>query len=832
MSSPHANQLRTALASFPRSGNTWLRYLIELATGATSGSVYDDRILPRGREGIVIKTHQCNRSEFDRAIHLVRNPFDAIESYFHWKRDVQGDKAVDWEEHVRAAILEWREHTLHWLAPAPAPSEGGGRGVSAACDNTTDMRSCNETIHPPPDPSPHGRGDGWADARRTHLVRYEDLRAEPARVLRDVLTFLGCDVSEDACRSAVEQAELERMRELHPTLGERFFRKGAVGAGRHAFDDTLAGVVVETIGDLLERLGYGGEEPHEGARGATRSRPSMSLRPLLLNSVPKAGTHLVARALSLIPGMDGEYARLSPAELEPVVGEKTVDLGIGLPRPASAQRVRDVLAGLTPGRFALWHVPYSPRAADMLRQLGLAMLIIVRDPRDVVVSHAMHITNVHGHRLRRRLLQLCVGERLDIVINGLRDEFTGEVLLESLAQRYDHLLAWRAFAPSQLVRFEDLVGPQGGGCAEAQRSALRDILSFIGAPAGDETIKRIANNMFGNTITFRRGKIGGWREVLDDRHVRTIEAACGRVMRELGYEKLSAVSRQPTSAIAPGPANSQQPTVNSATPFIVNSFPKSGTKLLTKVCGMLPGVEIMAPDPRWRALSMMGEGWSSAPEFGTASAKPERPTSSDDAERILNSLPPGRFVEHHLAYSRELAELLEVHCIRMLMMVRDPRDATVSLVDYVLKAAHHPLHRFFLGLPEHERIARAITGVLHTETGGAELSDVAMRYRRRLGWLRERCVYVVRFEALVGPAGGGDAQRQREALCGLLAHIGFEPTPELVSQLAQSSFGGTRTFRHGTIGRWRSVFTAEHRALWAASAGDILEALGYDKNLP
>ena len=36
---------RTALASFPGSGNTWTRYLIEGATGVFTGSIYLDKVL-------------------------------------------------------------------------------------------------------------------------------------------------------------------------------------------------------------------------------------------------------------------------------------------------------------------------------------------------------------------------------------------------------------------------------------------------------------------------------------------------------------------------------------------------------------------------------------------------------------------------------------------------------------------------------------------------------------------------------------------------------------------------------------------------------------------
>merc|ERR1719369_773233 len=67
----------TALASFPGSGNTWLRYLLQQATGVSTGSVYKDvALLKNGFPGesvangsvIVVKTHEWGpgtRQQFD-----------------------------------------------------------------------------------------------------------------------------------------------------------------------------------------------------------------------------------------------------------------------------------------------------------------------------------------------------------------------------------------------------------------------------------------------------------------------------------------------------------------------------------------------------------------------------------------------------------------------------------------------------------------------------------------------------------------------------------------------------------------------------------------------
>eukprot|EP00521_Asterionellopsis_glacialis_P013332 CAMPEP_0195306868 /NCGR_PEP_ID=MMETSP0707-20130614/37422_1 /TAXON_ID=33640 /ORGANISM="Asterionellopsis glacialis, Strain CCMP134" /LENGTH=432 /DNA_ID=CAMNT_0040371099 /DNA_START=480 /DNA_END=1778 /DNA_ORIENTATION=+ len=94
----------TVLASYPRSGNTLMRTLIERTTGIVTGSdTRPDRNLSKALarqhnlvgEGVVdknqvgvVKTHFPERKGYKtykahRAIVLVRNPFDAIDSYWN-----------------------------------------------------------------------------------------------------------------------------------------------------------------------------------------------------------------------------------------------------------------------------------------------------------------------------------------------------------------------------------------------------------------------------------------------------------------------------------------------------------------------------------------------------------------------------------------------------------------------------------------------------------------------------------------------------------------------------------------------------------------------------
>ncbi|XP_071790324.1 sialate:O-sulfotransferase 2-like isoform X2 [Asterias amurensis] len=81
-----------ALASFPGSGNTWVRYLIERATGIYTGSIYNDKdLFNKGFKGelkdwrkgttIAVKTHNPDPkriSEYKAVILIIRNPYNAI----------------------------------------------------------------------------------------------------------------------------------------------------------------------------------------------------------------------------------------------------------------------------------------------------------------------------------------------------------------------------------------------------------------------------------------------------------------------------------------------------------------------------------------------------------------------------------------------------------------------------------------------------------------------------------------------------------------------------------------------------------------------------------
>lgn len=137
-----ANEWNTVyLASFPRSGNHWVRFLVEEATHITTSSVYRDKDyphleicfpwggyctdhgferqcrFPRLEDPVLIKTHypflpRQIEPDPERAICLIRHPIDSFWSFHIYKggnKDTQIDKN-DLQEFVQ----RWRNFYEYW----------------------------------------------------------------------------------------------------------------------------------------------------------------------------------------------------------------------------------------------------------------------------------------------------------------------------------------------------------------------------------------------------------------------------------------------------------------------------------------------------------------------------------------------------------------------------------------------------------------------------------------------------------------------------------------------------------------------------------------------
>jgi len=100
-----------------------------------------------------------------------------------------------------------------------------------------------------------------------------------------------------------------------------------------------------------------------------------------------------------------------------------------------------------------------------------------------------------------------------------------------------------------------------------------------------------------------------------------------------------------------------------------------------------------------------------------------------------------------------------------------------------------------------------------------------------LPWLDEPSCLTIRFEDLIGSAGGGSDKKQIQTVASIVKYLGINLSDKVIEEIAAKTFyPGARTFRKGQIGDWRNYFTEEHKQAFKEVKGDILIRLGYEKD--
>ncbi len=259
------------------------------------------------------------------------------------------------------------------------------------------------------------------------------------------------------------------------------------------------------------------------ARRATdadyRARP-----PVICNSFPKSGTHLLVQVLEALPGVVNLGAFLA----------STPSITFRERSPQTMARRIDTIG---PGEVVSAHLHHDERCAAALLRKRAVHYFIYRDLRDVAVSEAHYLTRMNRwHRLHRYYRDLPDdAARIAWAITGERDpKFPYDY--PNIGERFARFRGWLEDANVCAVRFEDLVG-------ERRHATVWRIVShyFHAAELEESNIAAAVHHAEqaidpSRSHTFRTGKTGGWRSAFTLEHVRRMHEAAGRVLIDLGYE--------------------------------------------------------------------------------------------------------------------------------------------------------------------------------------------------------------------------------------------------------------------------------------------------------
>lgn len=236
---------------------------------------------------------------------------------------------------------------------------------------------------------------------------------------------------------------------------------------------------------------------------------------VLLNSVPKAGTHLVENALEQLPFLRN-------------AGKRTLDAW-----DHATPRVIDAILSIRKGEFVNAHLPAHPEVLDGVRRAGVRTIMVVRDPRDIVVSRYRYVVSIdRTHKEGAYLRSLKDNdERLMASIAGVPDIISP---IDEILTKFE---PWLSSELTYVCKFEDLIGAKGGGDVDTQVKALEGIASFLGIELEHDQIRRIASKVFSTkSSTFNKGKIGGWRDHFSPEHILLFKELAGEHLIRYGYE--------------------------------------------------------------------------------------------------------------------------------------------------------------------------------------------------------------------------------------------------------------------------------------------------------
>lgn len=273
------------LASYPKSGNTWVRLLLgnllNLADDDDAAS-QDFNALPGIASArwpfdhlLGANTYELSKDEIDRsrpdvyrgisaqagdvvfmkahdsfqvnsdgepifpgdcsrgAVYIVRNPLDVAVSYSHHRGDSSFEKTVrsmsdpnmeiggNNREQLHQLLGDWSQHYRSWTSQSEVP---------------------------------------------VLVVRYEDLQADTAGKLQQIAEFAGLDDSKFAMsyEQAAEASRFERLQKIEaekgfnerPLKSERFFRSGRSGEGKEKLSPQLQQELTSRHTAVMQELGY------------------------------------------------------------------------------------------------------------------------------------------------------------------------------------------------------------------------------------------------------------------------------------------------------------------------------------------------------------------------------------------------------------------------------------------------------------------------------------------------------------------------------------------------------------------------------------------------
>ena len=239
---------------------------------------------------------------------------------------------------------------------------------------------------------------------------------------------------------------------------------------------------------------------------------------VVLNSLPKSGTHLIETLFFELPNISHYGGRTI------MMNSHDNSIAQGLKK----------LSKVGKGQFVPAHIQYDDVVYSFFKENQFKVIQMIRDPRDVLISHWLYVKNLDKtHKAHEYISSLENDfEQFKAVVVGK------EGIVEPFAAVASKFYGWFDKQDILIVRFEDLVGSKGGGSDTKQFEVVKSIANHIGFLSSDKEMETLTGKIFSTkSSTFNTGTIGKWKKVFKQEHKDLCKNQIQHILELYGYEK-------------------------------------------------------------------------------------------------------------------------------------------------------------------------------------------------------------------------------------------------------------------------------------------------------
>lgn len=211
---------------------------------------------------------------------------------------------------------------------------------------------------------------------------------------------------------------------------------------------------------------------------------------LLINGVPKSGTHLLTSVLNEIPFLVNTRYGISMWDINRVSMKNSYFEDWN----PSMHKFEKKLSKINGHQFMLSHLPYHKILYKALKKNNIKMININRSSDDVLQSKYNYINTLDRH-FAHKTLKTFKGKSQKI--NALKNGFKTEdgYILEKHETVYGAFEPWKNYNDNFIlnINFEELAGEKKGFSDKLRKNSILKILNFLNIESNEYLIDRIHN---------------------------------------------------------------------------------------------------------------------------------------------------------------------------------------------------------------------------------------------------------------------------------------------------------------------------------------------------